>query len=343
MLQTVDHRVTASLLPRVSRTFALSIAMLPPELREAVRVAYLLCRMADTIEDEPDLEPLIRSRLFAALARLVRDDTAHADVLVTLSQAHLVHALPAEVELMEAISAVLRVYRGLAQEQREAVRPWVLEMIRGMEEYALRDHRMVDLPDLERYCWFVAGTVGHLLTDLFRLAARPRVPEAELRALAEHFGLGLQLVNILKDVAGDLQRGTCFLPVELARSHQVHLSQLLEPDQREAGLALVRTLAGRARHHLEGARAYTLAWPEEAQDVRLFCSLPLTLAWATLEEIERGDDVLLEGREPKVSRELVGRTLRLAGLAAASDQHLGCLLDCYSEHASRGCAGRCGL
>ncbi len=343
MQQTIDLGATARLLPKVSRTFALSIAMLPQGLQEPVRVSYLLCRMADTIEDEPELEPSVRGCLFATLTGLVRGDRVQPEALVALAREHLVSAPPAEAELMEATGSVLRVFRGLPQDQREAVRPWVLEMIRGMEEYALREHRMVDLADLERYCWFVAGTVGLLLTDLFRLWAVPRVGDSELRALAEHFGLGLQLVNILKDVAGDLQRGTCFLPTELARAHQVELAELLAPEQRRAGLALMRTLASRARHHLESARDYTLAWPEEARDVRLFCSVPLTLAWATLEEVERGEDVLREGREPKVSRELVARTVRLAGLASASDDHLGCLLDCYSEHASAGCAGRCGL
>src|SRR5260221_1129906 len=45
------------ILPHVSRTFALTIPQLPPSLRTAVTCAYLLCRIADTIEDEPALSP----------------------------------------------------------------------------------------------------------------------------------------------------------------------------------------------------------------------------------------------------------------------------------------------
>ena len=45
------------ILPHVSRTFALTIPQLPLGLRTAVTSAYLLCRIADTIEDEPALSP----------------------------------------------------------------------------------------------------------------------------------------------------------------------------------------------------------------------------------------------------------------------------------------------
>ena len=47
------ERFGRDILPEVSRTFALSIRVLPGELGRAVLAAYLLCRIADTLEDEP--------------------------------------------------------------------------------------------------------------------------------------------------------------------------------------------------------------------------------------------------------------------------------------------------
>jgi len=46
-----DRAFCQAALPRVSRTFALSIEGLPETLRDAVRAAYLLCRVVDTVED----------------------------------------------------------------------------------------------------------------------------------------------------------------------------------------------------------------------------------------------------------------------------------------------------
>ena len=47
-----DEAYQDRILPHVSRTFALTIPQLPPGLRLGVTNAYLLCRIADTIEDQ---------------------------------------------------------------------------------------------------------------------------------------------------------------------------------------------------------------------------------------------------------------------------------------------------
>src|SRR5579864_5810718 len=52
-----DEAYQDHILPDVSRTFALTIPQLPAALRTSVTNAYLLCRIADTIEDEPALSP----------------------------------------------------------------------------------------------------------------------------------------------------------------------------------------------------------------------------------------------------------------------------------------------
>src|SRR5438270_5262330 len=52
-----DAQYQDQVLPHVSRTFALTIPQLPEALRVPVTNAYLLCRIADTIEDEPALSP----------------------------------------------------------------------------------------------------------------------------------------------------------------------------------------------------------------------------------------------------------------------------------------------
>ncbi|MBI5482428.1 MAG: squalene/phytoene synthase family protein [Deltaproteobacteria bacterium] len=201
-----------------------------------------------------------------------------------------------------------------------------------MREYAgraARDGRLVlvDVADLERYCYFVAGTVGKLLTALF-LEAVPLGPERRRRveARAVSFGLGLQLVNIVKDVAADMSRSTCFVPRGLAEAHGVPLDRLLDPTLRPRARAVIGALCARARAHLQAAQEYTLAWPaREGLEVRRFCAVPLALALASLDEVEYGGDSLRAGHTPKVGRATVVATLVGSALAIDSDLRLRAL------------------
>src|SRR5690606_7417098 len=112
---------------------------------------------------------------------------------------------------------VLRQFHALPEPQQAAIRPWVQEMCDGMASFTHQHARarpdrleaLSDVGDLDRYCYYVAGTVGHLLTELFRLHHH-RVTDRhyqKLNTLSTSFGLGLQLTNIIKDVADDRQRG----------------------------------------------------------------------------------------------------------------------------------------
>lgn len=330
-IDAADRAFGAALLPKVSRTFALSIEALPGDLREAVRVAYLACRILDTIEDEPRLPGGARASLFDAFDDLLADDRASAHDFEQIADALIAEAPAAEKELCRGAGSVFRVFRALAPSQRDAIRPYLQEMSRGMREYAERADgaggrlRLCDLDDLERYCYFVAGTVGHLLTALFEqtVPALSAETRAELSARAVSFGIGLQLVNIVKDVAVDHARGDCFLPQSLAAEHGVSLERLLDASEQQGALAMVRAVCARARVHLQRAEAYTALWPEgDGEAVRLFCAVPLALALATLREVEAGHDTLQPDRTPKVSREVVARVLGEAQRAVARNDRL---------------------
>ena len=115
-----DLELARRLLPEVSRTFAPSIELLPEGLRDAVRTGYLLCRIVDTIEDEPGLTYAARSALFDAFDRAMADDTASVARLEHLSDL-LVQAPGAELELAVNAGAVFRLFRSLPDAQRAAI------------------------------------------------------------------------------------------------------------------------------------------------------------------------------------------------------------------------------
>ncbi len=324
-LKTDDQAYCKAILPQVSRTFALSIEALPEPLRRAIRTAYLLCRVVDTVEDEPDLGEAERLDLFERFRGLLRDDAADPSAFEAAWRRY--PGASPDVELARHAGAALREFRALDPALRDASRPHVLEMADGMEATFRRwgglDQltALDDLDDLRRYCYFVAGTVGNLLTDTFVAVEGERLPADVvdgLRARAVDFGLGLQMTNIVKDVRADRARGWCYLPASICARHGLTPEQLTDPAHRDAAMGVVRDVADAATAHLGRALEYTLLLPRDAGDVRLFVLVPMALALATLTLVRRSPAVL-DGGEVKVSRRTVAEVLAEAQRVVADD------------------------
>ncbi len=323
-----DEATCIELLPRVSRTFALSIEALPEPLRRTVRSAYLLCRIVDTIEDDPDLERDERERLFALFQRLMADDGADTD---PLQWAYADRAPDSDdAELCRRSGAVFRSFRALPRPVRTAIRPHVFEMATGMAHFARRWRGsgeltvLSDLDDLHRYCYFVAGTVGILLTDTFVAiqgdALTPPVRRA-IRQRAVRFGHGLQMTNILRDVRIDHTRGWCFLPATLCRQRGVEPEALLDPPHRPRAMGVIDDVAAVASEHLDHALEYTLRVPPGLADLRLFLIVPLALAHGTL-SLVRADPQVLSPGGLRLSRETVAAVIAEAGRQVGDDDAL---------------------
>lgn len=324
-----DLAFCIEILPRVSRTFALSIEALPEPLRGAVRTSYLLCRIVDTIEDDPDRGDDDRQALFDEFSAVVESDRRDVSALEAAFADRAVRS--PDHELCARAGATVRQFRALDPELREAARPPILEMARGMAEYAHRwqgDDQLTvlrDLGDLQRYCYYVAGTVGNLLTELFLVVERESLDWETQQGLTERsvaFGLGLQMTNIVKDVAADRERGWCFLPGTVCAKHGIAPDQLVDPEHREAAMAVVGEVVTQARHHLRSALEYTLLLPATARDVRLFVLVPMVLAFATLELVPRSPQ-LLDGVPVKVTRRAVAMALARAVEVVGDDEGIG--------------------
>ncbi|MBO6939314.1 MAG: squalene/phytoene synthase family protein [Deltaproteobacteria bacterium] len=310
----------------VSRTFARPIEMLPGDLGTAVTCGYLLCRIADTVEDNEFFTIPERDERYAAFLAALEGPADAPEVQAFEALFRDVDGVPAELELCRNLSRVLRVFRALPEGMQVKTQRWVAEMTRGMQIYS---HRAVGddgltavytLSDLERYCYFVAGTVGHMLTDLFveSIDDVGGATEMALRERCESFGLGLQLVNILKDVTDDRARDVSYVPRTNAAKAGIDLEVLVDPSHREAAHAAVAPLFDRAQEHLDQALEYTLAVPAEHTAVRLFCLLPLWMAVRTLVHA-RGNDAMFTAGEPvKIARSEVEKLIADC-LASASD------------------------
>jgi len=270
------------LLEKTSRTFALSIPVLPEPTRREVMIAYLLFRIADTFEDASHWTPEDRiSALADFKALLQRDDRLRAENLAKDWVAKNVASHAGYRELMAEMPFVLDAFFALSPGAVAPIREHVGRSADGMASIVgrTRDGSLTlhSVRELQDYCYLVAGIVGEMLSELF-LLDRPALSGIAdfLRERAATFGEALQLVNILKDSADDAEEGRRYLPEEVPMADVFAL----------------------ARHDLGVAGEYIRALQSAGapRGIVEFTALPVQLAWAALERVEK------HGPGSKVSR-----------------------------------------
>lgn len=312
----------------VSRTFSKPIQMLPGKLEVAVTLGYLLCRVADTVEDHPNVPRAKKDLLFGLFLDVLERGAPPRGFSQAFDD---IEGDDAELSLSRNLPRVMRVFWSLPEEMQAIVSRWVAEMARGMSLYTHREPgedgyvALYTPEDLERYCYYVAGTVGHMLTELFALELGDGLTPhhlSELKHHAESFGAGLQLVNILKDVTDDRERRWSFVPRASCERVGLTIENLTDPAVRAQAHLAVEPLFAIAEKRLSRALNYALTIPPEHKGIRLFCLLPLWMAALTLVHA-RGHDAMFEaGEDVKISRETVEKVVTECMLHVADDAAL---------------------
>ena len=316
-----DDAFQAAALEHVSRTFALTIPQLPAALARVVGNAYLLCRIADTIEDDAELAaPLKReyAERFIEVLAGEADPRVFADELAPC----LAPATPvAERELIRVTPRVVAITHACSPTQRVALERCVRVMSRGMADFQQNASRdgLADMSTMDRYCYCVAGVVGEMLTELFCEYSQQIRPQRDrLLPLAVSFGQGLQMTNILKDVWEDYRRGACWLPRSVFAAHGFELSGMEDGAGDPRFAQALDELVGVARCHLANALEFTLAMPPEERGIRRFCLWALGMAVLTLRKIHANTGYST-GRQVKISRRSVRATVLVSNAAVSSD------------------------
>ena len=245
-------------LDAVSRTFALCIPRLDPPFREQVALSYLLLRVLDTVEDAPFADRFLQQRQFNDLRKFLRERPTPAQV-ESFRSTFPDGLSEGERNLLLDTHAFLEDAWELPPRAREIVFSGIDRMALGMAAYARRPAplRLLDVEDVCRYCCFVAGLVGEMLTRLWALggASPPRMLSAY------RFGLFLQKVNILKDQPEDEAAG-----------------RFLVPERREILASL--------RRDSEGAVSYLTSLPRTERGYRTFCAWSLMLGADALGQLD---------------------------------------------------------
>ncbi len=251
------------------------------------------------------------------------DDAAAADAYPRTAR-DLVGA-EHDLRLMRYSDRVFQLYRSLPPEARAAIREWVREMVRGMRSFVQRypgGIRIQTLGEYREYCYYVAGTVGHLLTELWREFA-PGIGRATYAALRDRcvsFGEALQTVNILKDIAWDAEReNAIYIPSDSLSAHGSGHGTLLSPEHIAHNRAALDPFVELAEAGLADALDYVLLLPKRAFPVRVFCALPVLFACATTRDLARSTAMLHAGGGVKISRREVKALMLVGPVAVASN------------------------
>lgn len=296
------------LLAAVSRSFYLTVRVLPATVRRPIGLAYLLARATDTVADT-DVVPLERRlEVLAWLRGRIRGET---DAGLTLDDLKVEQSAPEECTLLARIEEALSLLEATEAHDQERIRR-VLETITGGQELDLRRFAgasaeavvaLANDGELDDYTYRVAGCVGEFWTGICRAHLFPRTPMEEglLHDRAVRFGKGLQFVNILRDLPRDLAAGRCYLPKDRLTAAGLAPGDLTDPTAMPRLLPLYGEYLELAGAHLAAGWSYTNMLPRGQVRVRLACAWPVLIGLRTLARL-RTANVLDPARRVKVSR-----------------------------------------
>lgn len=321
------------LLKDVSRSFYLSLRVLPAGMRDPVGLAYLLARAADTIADTSLIPPQKRLELLLSLRSQVNglpDQGALSRMAVEVAS----HQKDTEEKiLLESLGAALTVLSQLSESDREAVRVIVTTLTTGMEfdlrtfpdESSGRIVALQEFAELDRYIYLVAGCVGEFWTKM-TYAHVPGTfigpPEAMLER-GTRFGKALQMTNVLRDCGKDLRIGRCYLPATMLGRFGLTPQDLLSPETSLRARPPLFELVTKALDHFREAVDYTLALPALSIRLRLACWWPIVIGLETLLLLVCNDDWLDPARVSKIRRSDVYRIMVSSVPLVASNTLLG--------------------
>ena len=332
------------LLKGVSRSFYLTLTVVPRSMRRPLGVGYLLARAADTLADTAIVPPADR---LACLERF----RAELDAPTPAGLAAIAGALtgpaqqPAERDLLARLPECFAALSELAPEDQDRLRRLLRILIEGMRRDldtfggppAGRSNRIVALDtrdDLDLYTYMAAGCVGEYWTDtaMAHRASLRAWDGAAMRRKGLRFGQALQMTNVLRDLAHDLDGGRCYLPRRDLLAFGLRPEEVRDPRALARVRPLLRSLVQLTLAHYAEAWTYLTLIPASEVRLRLACAWPLFIGLATLDAVQRAPNLLDPQVTVKISRSDVYRILARSAALVWSSRGLGWY---YARHLTR--------
>lgn len=322
-------RLRGPVLRSVSRSFYLSLRVLPRRLRDPLSLAYLLARATDTIADTPEPPVEVRAEALRNLAGTIQGTLPRETADAVRNGFAPLQRNEAERALIEALPAVLAWLDLLEERDRLGVRAVLEKINRGqtldLERFGLSTSpsikALATAGDLDEYTYLVAGCVGEFWTRICfeHLPDFSERSETEMLALGVQYGKGLQLVNILRDAGSDLRGGRCYLPAEELQSLGLTPETLLRDPARAE--TLMRPWLEKAESGVDAGIEYACAI--RSGRVRFATALPALIGRRTLALLREAGPAVLE-RRVKVPRAEIRRMVFATAVSRASARLLRC-------------------
>lgn len=302
--------------------------MVPADVRDQVSLAYLFARAADTIADTDLIDRPRRLDYLSQLkTQFVGDHIAWGQVRDIQQAVGPLQQDSAERVLLERLEDCFKLFQGFSPADRRRVQRLMTTLTQGMEmdltvfpgKSAENLAALKTVDDLDRYTYYVAGCVGEFWTDLM-CAHRRALSSWNVRAMSEvgvRFGKGLQLTNIMKDVAHDLQKGRCYVPEPLLSDSGLKPHDLLDQRNLPRFRPVLSKLVRMALEHLDQGWLYTMSIPRYEIRLRLSCMWPILSAGESLKLVMSSPDLLNPAVKVKIPRSKVYQIMALTTFTGA--------------------------
>ncbi len=321
-VETFKQELLRDLLKQVSRLFYTTLVVVPADVRDQVSLAYLFARAADTIADTELIDRPRRLDLLGQLkAQFVSDQFAWTQIREIQQAVAPIQQDSAERILLERLEDCFKLFQTFSPDDRRRIQRLMSTLTQGMEMDLVVFHGttaedltvLKTLDDLDRYTYYVAGCVGEFWTDLM-CAHRTALASWKVREMSEvgvRFGKGLQLTNIVKDIAHDLQRGRCYVPEPMLAEAGLTGRDLLDQQNRARFQPVLSKLVRMAVEHLDQGWLYAMAVPRYETRLRLSCMWPILSAGESLKLVMNSPDLLNPAVKVKIPRSQVYQIMAL--------------------------------
>jgi farnesyl-diphosphate farnesyltransferase len=325
MVRVDDNHLLGKLLKNVSRSFYLTLRVLPQRIRPQIGTAYLLARTADTIADTELLESQERLDRLLQFRGLLRrfDQNVIKSIIDSVQkdkdkEKNKTESNDAEENLFHWLEESFHLLASFPADDRTLIAEVVDELTIGMELDLKRFANpkvltaLTKFEDLEEYTYHVAGCVGPFWTKMC-VSHIPAFQDWDLNkmcALGKRFGKALQWTNILRDIPRDLRNGRCYLPSEDLKKMGLAPADLKNPATYEKLRPLYFQYIDHALEHYRAAWEYILAIPKSNWKVRLACIWPVWIGLETLALLrDRACNPLEPTRRIRIPRSKVYRII----------------------------------
>lgn len=319
-------------LRQVSRSFYLTLAVLPSSVARQVGLAYLLARAADTIADTSQVDRSERVMFLKQFKlQFIQESLNWGEIRAIQTAMAPQQSHHGERKLLEQLEACFQIYEKLGRKDQEEIRQVLSILISGMEmdldffrgESEAQLTALGTMDDLDTYAYRVAGCVGEFWTNLTWThlpGIRREWDREQKNRIGIRFGKGLQLTNILKDLPKDLQRGRCYIPLEMLEPAGLEPNDLLDKKNMSRFSPILQKLVGITLAHLDQGWFYTMSIPRWEIRLRLACMWPILIALRTLHLLTTCDNMLDPTQSLKISRFEVYRIVLTTTLTGGGDR-----------------------